>query len=470
MASDIEGAGFGLVEDRQVLEISASQLGAPNLLASPEETPRAKDRVFTSNDDLWRMLLSEQIRSTATVHLDGFWLSEWFPLRPGLFHTEIGREARKYADRGLLTGPEASPGAVRMFSDYLGRDVPTNLLERFNFQNTYVYSPWGKGRMLAGGIGCIRLKPKLIGGREEAWFMGATSEPYAHQGIPVALPNHLYQEVIDQIASQGALYCRLTGQLRVIPPDLDPLYRHLIGIPQLYVQVDRITKTTTSRDQLLVADGAVLVDSPHRLRGELNENIYGAYVSFNPGEAGAVTEAARRLADIYVGEILQGRVLTDFDEQVPRFNDAIFSLDLVMRGLVPTSDAELLLRRLAPGTINLFTQRIQTVNGVVNNLQVQGSNNIVAGAGGAAAGAGGVAAAGGSAAAGTNSTANVGQPLAKRVKKSRWAQVFGVIALLITIATTILLIMGKTDIGLAGYVLAVVAVLIGVIPIMRAGG
>ena len=47
---------------------------------------------------------------------------------------------------------------------------------------------------------------------------------------------------------------------------------------------------------------------------------------------------------------------------------------------------------------------------------------------------------------------------------------FGVIALLITVATTILLAMGKTDIGLAGYVLAVVAVLIGVIPIMRAGG
>jgi len=82
-----------------------------------------------------------------------------------------------------------------------------------------------------------------------------------------------------------------------------------------------------------------------------------------------------------------------------------------------------------------------------------------------------LAAAGASAAAtGTNSTANVAQSLAERVKKSRWAQTFGIIAVLITVATTVLLAMGKTDVGLAGYVLAVVAVLVGVVPIMRTGG
>ncbi len=110
-------------------------------------------------------------------------------------------------------------------------------------------------------------------------------------------------------------------------------------------------------------------------------------------------------------------------------------------------------------------------NALGNNIQVQGSNNVVAGPGGVSAGTGGAAAAGASAAAtGTNSTANVAQSLAERVKKSRWAQTFGIIAVLITVATTVLLAMGKTDVGLAGYVLAVVAVLVGVVPIMRTGG
>jgi hypothetical protein len=60
-----------------------------------------------------------------------------------------------------------------------------------------------------------------------------------------------------------------------------------------------------------------------------------------------------------------------------------------------------------PGTINQFVLRIETVNGDVSNLQVQGANNVVAGTGGAAAGVGGVAAAGASAAASETSIAIV---------------------------------------------------------------
>ena len=141
----IEEAGFGLVDVGQVLQISASQLGVPNLLALPEEAPKAKDRSFMSSDALWSTLLSERIRATAIVHLDGFWLSEWFPLRPGLFHTERGRRARRYAERFLLTGPNASPGAIRKFGSMLGRNIHSELLDHFGSKDTYVYSPRGKG-------------------------------------------------------------------------------------------------------------------------------------------------------------------------------------------------------------------------------------------------------------------------------------------------------------------------------------
>jgi hypothetical protein len=92
-----------------------------------------------------------------------------------------------------------------------------------------------------------------------------------------------------------------------------------------------------------------------------------------------------------------------------------------------------------------------------------GDRNIVAHKGGAAAGPGGAAAAGGSAAAAGRSSANVG--LVERAKKSRVVKLAGVIALLATAAATGLLVSGATDLGVAGYIIAVIAVIVGVIPL-----
>lgn len=466
---------MGLVGLDSVLRVTASQLSVPNLLNPPDDASSVKDHFFRSNDDLWRMLLSEQIRATSVVHLEGFWLSEWLPLRPGLFHTEHGRGNRLSAERFLLTGPNASRHAMDEFERILGGKIPSNLLDRFNFRDTYVYTPWGKGLMLEGGIGCIRLKPRRIE-VGEVWFMGVTSEPFAHQGIPVALPSNLYQEAIIEIAERGAFRCNLTGHLKIVPPELDPLYAELVGVPQLYVLVDQMTRLRSDPEPTFVADGAVLVDAPSLGSQDPEDNIFGAYVSFDPGEGDAVNRAASRLAEIYVKGLLGGRVLTDFDEQIHRFDNAIFSLERVMSGLVPESDAEHFIRKIAGQyTVQKFIQRIETVNGGINNIQVSGSGNVVAGAGGVAAGPGGAVATGRSAAAADNSTASVERPagtgtranLAMRATKSRWSQAFGIIALLITVAVTVLLLEGVTSIVAAGYILAVVAVVVGVVPILK---
>jgi hypothetical protein len=70
---------------------------------------------------------------------------------------------------------------------------------------------------------------------------------------------------------------------------------------------------------------------------------------------------------------------------------------------------------------------------------------------------------------------NVGQPpavvsLADRAKSSRWVKFFGVIALIATAAATVLVALGITGIGIAGYILAVIAVVAGVIPLFRSDG
>ena len=94
----------------------------------------------------------------------------------------------------------------------------------------------------------------------------------------------------------------------------------------------------------------------------------------------------------------------------------------------------------------------------------------VAGPGGAAATGQSAAATGQSAAATEGAVAAPGQSsastgLVERARNSRWARIFGVIAILATAAATGLLIAGVTDLGVAGYIVAVVAVIVGVIPL-----
>src|SRR5262249_31935205 len=155
--------------------------------------------------------------------------------------------------------------------------------------------------------------------------------------------------------------------------------------------------------------GAVLVMAqpglhPPAYSGDLADGIYSAFVSFNPNMPSSIQNAAEWLADTYVGELLNGRIITDFDERTHRFSHATFSLDQVMRGDVPQDAAEIL-ERCAPSqpVFLQFNQRIQTVNG---------EGNIVAYEGAAAAGSGGIAAAGQSAVATGQSAAAAGQSAA----------------------------------------------------------
>lgn len=299
--------------------------------------------------------------------------------------------------------------------------------------------------------------------------MGASSEPFAHQGLPVAVPDDLYKMIIEQIAAEGSARCTLTGRLCHVPSDFDPLYRDLVGVPQLYLLVDQLERSAPVPGVWFTADGAVMVEAgpghrPPEGEWDLADGIYAAFVSFFPGMPDAVNIAARWLAEIYVGDVLCGRVLTDFDEQVKRFHNTAFSLEQVMGGRISRVDAERLLVRTGASEHDSrrFIQKIDTVNGDITNINISGSGNVVATGNSAAAGPGGAAATRGS------STAFAG--MVDRAKSSRWVKVSGVIALLATAAATALVVLSITDIAIAGYALAVIAVGVAVIPLFRSEG
>ena len=297
------------------------------------------------------------------------------------------------------------------------------------------------------------------------------------KGIPAVLPDGLYAEFIQKIANEGSLRCTITGRLAQIPADFDPLYRDLVGIPQLYILVEHLEPSRAATDSPFLSTGAIMIETKAELRPpehkwDMADGVFAAFVSFFPGAPNAIKAAAEWLEDIYVHGLLDGQVLTNFDEQFPRFEGATFGLEEVMGGRISTTDAKRLLRRCAASEdeIRELIEKVEKMNG--DSWTIIGDGNVVATHGGAAANHGAAAAAGTSAAATHRASAAAGHSsteagFVQRAGESRWAKSFGVITLIATVAATILLILNVTNVGIAGYIVAVIAVLVGIIPLFK---
>lgn len=370
----------------EAVRMLAAQLGVSDLVSTPENRPFAPDRVYASNNELWADLLIAGLTRSAVVRLPDYWLSEWFPLSPGLFHTPEAARNRRHARRHLLTSNDGSRALGRVEGGRVRHRLPASIMRQLHEDAVYVYDPHGKVKMVGGGIGSVRLKPKQLPGGL-TWFMGASSTPVAHEGIPVALPDGLYRDCIDRLSSDGAVCCTLTGRLMFLPQDFEPLFRGLVGIPQVYVDIEHLEVAPTARANHFLASGAVMVQTGSEgptpdYFDDLTQGISAAYVSFLPGHPETIELAAEWLAETYVHELLAGRVITDFDEQVRRFEGAAFSLNRIMHGQIPISEAENLLDRCgAPGEIRqIFVGRIETMNTREVVMHHNRSINIGAGA------------------------------------------------------------------------------------------
>lgn len=301
-----EQPGTGLIPKAyglDVLRLVAAQLGAVDLLAPAAPFPTVPDRTYRSNEALWADLLSETVWATAVVELSRFRLSEWLPQRPGLFHTPRGQQERRRADSFPIIGAGTDGAALPRFEQAIGRPLPPDLISRLG-QAVRVYPPGGKASLLNGGLGCIRLRNKVVDG-DTLWFMGASSTGSAHEGFVVAVADDLYARVIEPIRHAGAIECDLTGRLCCIPPDLDPLYDRLVGVPRMYIRVEELVSRGAPRGEALFATGAVTV------RSDVESRFGAAFVTFRAGDPRYLQEAADWLSETYVGGVMAGSVVTD---------------------------------------------------------------------------------------------------------------------------------------------------------------
>ena len=277
-----------------------TQLGTANYLLPAMSERDLPDRVFYENDGIWNAIILEKIRANMTVTLNSFFLLEWFPRSPGLYFTRDGRQSQEEA---------------------------RNLVESVQ-DGVVVYNPHGKLAMLKAGVGNIRLRPREII-EEPFWFMSASSDGVSHKGFPVALPQYFYEKYIDEIKNQGDVVCTLVGKLKFIPQPFITLYEDYKEVPQLYLLVDDV-RAPQFQKSLAMADLKVSVAVSFFSVYEGFKKVYACYVNFDPSQKESFGRNVEWMEETYVGSKYQGRIITDFDEQMSHFPKAPFSLRKIM--------------------------------------------------------------------------------------------------------------------------------------------
>lgn len=344
---------FQHLNDLDTAAAIESQLDTSSLVLPPVPLlPRDYPSSFSTTSEFWEALLSERVRARKRVTLHDVLLSEWFPRSPGLFHTPEAAHAREEAQ-------------------YLEIDLTEeeeSIYFSSNPSDPVVYNVYGKQQMLRGGIGCIRLKEReTADGR--LYFMSVSTSLSAHEGVPIALTPDDYGRHIDEITERGVLPCTVTGQLRFLPDNMLTLYSDYTGVPRLYLEVSELVrKQSTSALELgdPTVSAAVLfqADEPWPV-------VSAAYVSFITGRNGTLAQRLPWL-EHYVGEMHGGTVITDFDEQMTRFPQAVFSLEKVANGTLDESEIRNIARAIGVDDmqIGLLLARQQRYGIVLNRINI----------------------------------------------------------------------------------------------------
>ena len=272
----------------------------------------ADTRAYQDDETLWTHLQRGRLYEHGKLVLERFNLFDFVPRAPGLYHS--GPRAR-----------EAREEAFKHLDDRLG-NAPAGIDAAAARDHHVVFAPMGKQSMLDGGVGCVRLKPILVGGKLKM-LMSATSSDEAHRGIPVAIPEDRYLQIIDAIDTNGAVVADLHGRLASVPRELTALFQDLQRMPRLYLDIDDVRMVENSPQPGAPEVSVAVSFTSDR---ERRNGVYASYVTFRPGANGSFDRALDWLNDVYVEGGYQGKIITDFDQTRSWFDGTAISLSAVM--------------------------------------------------------------------------------------------------------------------------------------------
>jgi hypothetical protein len=293
-----------------------------------------EDRDYTDVAALWKDVLDYRgLFETKRVVLRGVTLVDWIPLAPGRFHTAEGKSFRRDAQYFVLERPGNS-----LLSNPLGKHQAT-IENPHPSGDSLLYDPWGKGLMVMGGVGCLRVNMKQVGSKQqELKFLSATTpgrrpgapdEPaLAHAGFVVALPPVLYAKVGELIQQRGGVVCDLLGEYRHWQVEDRPFYEQPINVPRAYLLVKKVTRVTVDP----VVPGHVFATGALTFDGQFDGQVgrFLTYSHFDPTDRESLRESVDWMTRLYVSERHRGRVITDFDEQEAHIPGALHPVRTLM--------------------------------------------------------------------------------------------------------------------------------------------
>lgn len=282
-----------------------------------QTTSRPVDRSYTNNKIFWDEALNKRLFQGLRVQLKGFHLTEWIPSAPGRYFTPNAHLLRESAQE--LYGAYGKPE----------------------------YLPLGKNYMILGGVGSVRLKAKLLD-TNNTYILGASSTGISHQGIPVAMFESEYRQVMHIIRKYGGCYANLIGTIQILPVSTS-LIQYDREIPRYCLFLEKIEIQRPSLTKELLITAAITFPSSYHSydRSKFSRNGYPndfekswAFCSFKPSSDDKSLEVAVAWLNDYArrySDMASPPILSDFDEHYQHFDIPIeFSLSRLFSGTIDT--------------------------------------------------------------------------------------------------------------------------------------
>jgi len=327
------------INPRQVEKFILDHISNIELKANTREVS-APDLEFSNNYEFWNYVFENSNRTRMqNITLNNFRISTWYPRVPGVAHTTDGTRLRAEARRFLIS------------------------------RNSEVFfNPTGKSRMVQGGIGSVKFQPIELQG-EDFWLCTATSDSLCHTGIPIFIPNSIYNNI--DISMYNDYIIR--GRTKFLPKIIEYNFKHYTKIPKLYIHVESITRSNSrnyydpinitpvvyfkSNDLDYVSEDLVTFVKCEELPNLETERIFDWFLNYT------------RMYD--------GQIITNFDEQCPLFDNAPFSLQRLMSEQITIGEVKTMI--IQSSHTNIKATNMNSNNGNIslgNNNTVNG--NIVA--------------------------------------------------------------------------------------------
>jgi hypothetical protein len=164
------------------------------------KVPQRHQIVFTEKE-FWGEASLDLI---ATVELQNFTITDWFPRSPGTYWSE------RAADTRAMIYDQGDGGYTPELGKFFNPRSKMGLIEN-------------------GGIGSIRLRPRRIDG-EYCWLATAVTGKSCHGGVPLAIPETLLQRTGFRWGDSATI----SGRIRFLQDaNLNDIAEHVHGVRPL---------------------------------------------------------------------------------------------------------------------------------------------------------------------------------------------------------------------------------------------